>query len=94
MELERALGDDRVLPGRSAGGGFRQGVGDRNGDGIVTDEEIAEYVSNRVPASVREARQDKQTPLFFRLDSERATRGQFLFVPSPLGVAESAEPGP
>jgi len=55
--------------------------GDLNRDGVVTDEELAAYLSARVPLAVREARHAEQTPQFFRFDESLPKSGQFLFVP-------------
>ncbi len=53
---------------------------DQNGDGVVTDEELARYLADRVPAAVRETRHAEQTPQFFRFDEALPKSGQFLFV--------------
>lgn len=54
---------------------------DRNKDGIVTDEELAGYVRERVPSSVKQLKKATQTPMMFRLDHAYSKSGQFLFVP-------------
>lgn len=59
--------------------------GDRNQDGIVTDEELYGFVRERVPASVKQLKRAAQTPMMFRLDHSYAKSGQFLFVPQKKG---------
>lgn len=54
---------------------------DRNGDGVVTDEELAQFLGDNVPRAVRESRHAEQTPQFFRFDESLPKSGQFLFVP-------------
>ena len=54
---------------------------DANADHVVTDEELAKFVKERVPASVRAQKNTKQTPTLFRFDASLPKRGQFLFVP-------------
>jgi hypothetical protein len=54
---------------------------DKNKDRIVTDEELAAFVKERVPASVKQFKKATQTPAMFRLDQGYVKSGQFLFVP-------------
>jgi hypothetical protein len=54
---------------------------DKNKDGIVTDEELAAFVKERVPASVKQFKKATQAPAMFRLDQGYVKSGQFLFVP-------------
>jgi hypothetical protein len=54
---------------------------DKNKDGIVTDEELAAFVKERVPASVKQLKKATQAPAMFRLDQGYVKSGQFLFVP-------------
>ncbi len=61
---------------------------DLNGDRVVTDEELARYLRQRVPESVKVVKRADQTPQFFRFDEHLPKSGQFLFV-SP-----SVEPAP
>lgn len=62
---------------------------DANKDKVVTDEELAGYVREKVPSSVeRFKNKAKQTPGLFRLDQGRVRSGQFLFVPQPHGGAQ------
>lgn len=56
--------------------------GDTNGDGVITDEELAAYVIQHVPPSVASAKSGEvQVPRFFRFDEHELEHGQFLFVP-------------
>ncbi|MFT3836064.1 MAG: caspase family protein [Myxococcaceae bacterium] len=66
---------------------FLQGLGesgaaraDGNGDGVVTDEELAQFLGDNVPRAVRDSRHAEQTPQFFRFDESLPKSGQFLFV--------------
>jgi hypothetical protein len=54
---------------------------DSNTDHVVTDEELARFVKERVPESVRSQKNTKQTPTLFRFDASLAKSGRFLFVP-------------
>lgn len=54
---------------------------DANTDHVVTDEELAKFIKERVPESVRAQKNTKQTPTLFRFDASLPKRGQFLFVP-------------
>jgi hypothetical protein len=54
---------------------------DKNRDSVVTDEELAAFVKERVPASVKQLKKAIQTPAMFRLDQGYVKSGQFLFVP-------------
>lgn len=56
---------------------------DANGDRVVTDEELARYLRERVPQAVRASRRAEQTPQFFRFDEQLPKSGQFLFIPEP-----------
>ncbi|UQA60720.1 caspase family protein [Polyangium aurulentum] len=69
-----------VLEGLAVGA---QGVAtaDANKDHVVTDEELARFVKERVPRSVEEQKHAKQTPTLFRFDESLPQSGQFLFVP-------------
>jgi len=58
---------------------------DSNQDHVVTDEELARFVKERVPASVKEQKGASQTPTLFRFDATLPKSGQFLFVPRPRG---------
>jgi hypothetical protein len=55
---------------------------DVNEDHVVTDEELAKFVKERVPKAVSAAKNAKQTPTLFRFDGSLPKRGQFLFVPA------------
>jgi hypothetical protein len=69
-----------VLEGLAVGA---EGVAaaDANKDHVVTDEELAKFVKERVPSSVEEQKHAKQTPTLFRFDASLPQSGQFLFVP-------------
>jgi hypothetical protein len=54
---------------------------DSNTDHVVTDEELARFVKERVPESVRAQKNTKQTPTLFRFDASLPKSGRFLFVP-------------
>jgi hypothetical protein len=54
---------------------------DANADHVVTDEELAKFVKERVPESVRAQKNMKQTPTLFRFDASLPKSGRFLFVP-------------
>lgn len=54
---------------------------DANTDHVVTDEELAKFIKERVPASVKAQKNTKQTPTLFRFDASLPKRGQFLFIP-------------
>ncbi|HRI67169.1 MAG TPA: caspase family protein [Polyangium sp.] len=54
---------------------------DANTDHVVTDEELAKFVKERVPESVRAQKNTKQTPTLFRFDASLPKSGRFLFVP-------------
>lgn len=55
---------------------------DKNRDKLVTDEELAAFVREKVPASVKQFKNKAiQTPGMFRLDQGYLKSGQFLFVP-------------
>lgn len=54
--------------------------GDLNGDRVITDEELASYLKQRVPAAVKAEKHAEQTPQFFRFDETLPKSGQFLFV--------------
>ena len=71
-----------LLEGLKKGeGGFA--AADKNKDHVVTDEELAAFVKEKVPSSVSHYKQKaQQTPQFFRLDQDRTKSGQFLFVPT------------
>ena len=56
---------------------------DANQDHVVTDEELAKFVKERVPRSVKEQKSAQQTPTLFRFDASLPKSGQFLFVPKP-----------
>ena len=56
---------------------------DANEDHVVTDEELAKFVKERVPRSVQDKKDAKQTPTLFRFDASLPKSGQFLFVPKP-----------
>ncbi|HVK63084.1 MAG TPA: caspase family protein [Polyangium sp.] len=56
---------------------------DTNQDHVVTDEELAKFVKERVPRSVQDKKDAKQTPTLFRFDASLPKSGQFLFVPKP-----------
>jgi Caspase domain len=55
-------------------------LADRNGDQVVTDEELALYLREGVPPAVRAARHAEQQPQFFRFDEQLPKSGQFFFV--------------
>lgn len=70
-----------LLQGLSEGeGGFANADG--NKDAVVTDEELAAFVKVKVPPAVKALKSANQTPQFFRIETGRAERGQFLFVPA------------
>jgi hypothetical protein len=66
-----------LLEGLGASGSL---AADRNQDLVVTDEELAQYLKQRVPTAVRASRGADQTPQFFRFDEHLPKSGQFLFV--------------
>lgn len=69
-----------VLEGlKKTGEGFAGA--DKNKDRIVTDEELAAFVKERVPTSVKQFKKAQQNPAMFRLDQGYVKSGQFLFVP-------------
>lgn len=61
--------------------GLGRSLADRNADKVITDEELALFLSTRVPESVRALRQAEQAPQFFRFDEQLPKSGQFLFIP-------------
>lgn len=67
-----------LLEGLGASG---KPAADTNGDRVITDEELARYLRQRVPAAVRDLKRSEQTPQFFRFDEQLPKSGQFLFVP-------------
>lgn len=69
-----------LLAGLGEGG---RAKADANGDRVVTDEELARYLRERVPQAVRASRRAEQTPQFFRFDEQLPKSGQFLFIPEP-----------
>jgi hypothetical protein len=69
-----------VLEGLKKGSDGFAGA-DKNKDRIVTDEELAAFVKERVPGSVKQFKKATQTPAMFRLDQGYVKSGQFLFVP-------------
>lgn len=69
-----------VLEGLAIGAEGSAGA-DANKDRVVTDEELAKYVKEHVPASVKAQKNLKQTPTLFRFDASLPKSGKFLFVP-------------
>ncbi|MGC4120179.1 MAG: trypsin-like peptidase domain-containing protein [Myxococcales bacterium] len=57
---------------------------DVNGDGLVTDDELAGFLQSKVPEAVRRVKGAAQEPQYFRLDEDQTERGQFLFVPATV----------
>ncbi len=53
---------------------------DGNADKVVTDEELARYLRERVPRAVQQLKRADQTPQFFRFDEQLPKSGQFLFL--------------
>lgn len=88
---QRAWEDDASQSGWQWGGhsaltaflleGLGQALADLNRDRVITDEELARYVIERVPRAVRASRQAEQVPQFFRFDEHLPRSGQFLFLP-------------
>jgi len=73
-----------LLEGLNVGTNGRAAA-DVNEDHVVTDEELARFVKERVPKAVQESKNAKQTPALFRFDGHLPKRGQFLFVPKEDG---------
>lgn len=69
-----------ILEGLTIGAEGAAGA-DGNKDHVVTDEELAKYVKEHVPSSVRAQKNVKQTPTLFRFDASLPKSGKFLFVP-------------
>lgn len=69
-----------ILEGLTVGGAGTAAA-DMNTDHVVTDEELAKFVKEHVPASVRSQKNTKQTPNLFRFDASLPKSGRFLFVP-------------
>lgn len=69
-----------ILEGLTIGAEGSAGA-DANKDRVVTDEELAKYVKEHVPASVKAQKNVKQTPTLFRFDASLPKSGKFLFVP-------------
>lgn len=67
-----------LLEGLGASG---RPAADTNADKVITDEELAKYLRQRVPAAVRQLKKSEQTPQFFRFDEQLPKSGQFLFIP-------------
>lgn len=66
---------------------FLEGLGasgtlqaDANKDQVVTDEELARFLRERVPAAVKASKRADQVPQFFRFDEQLPKSGQFLFL--------------
>jgi hypothetical protein len=59
---------------------------------VVTDEELAKYLRQRVPDSVRTLKRADQLPQFFRFDDHLPKSGQFLFVPPAIARASAPSP--
>lgn len=62
--------------------GLGRAQADSNGDRVITDEELASFLTTKVPQAVRQSRQAEQTPQFFRFDEHLPRSGQFLFLPT------------
>ena len=62
--------------------GLGRAQADGNGDRVITDEELAAFLTAKVPLAVRQSRQAEQTPQFFRFDEHLPRSGQFLFLPT------------
>lgn len=62
--------------------GLGRAQADGNGDRVITDEELAAFLTTKVPLAVRQSRQAEQTPQFFRFDEHLPRSGQFLFLPT------------
>lgn len=62
--------------------GLGRAQADSNGDHVITDEELAAFLTTKVPQAVRQSRQAEQTPQFFRFDEHLPRSGQFLFLPT------------
>ncbi len=62
--------------------GLGRAQADSNGDRVITDEELATFLTTKVPQAVRQSRQAEQTPQFFRFDEHLPRSGQFLFLPT------------
>ncbi len=58
-----------------------RGAADTNGDGVITDEELASFVRLEVPQRVATLNHGEETPQFFRFDDQLPKSGQFLFLP-------------
>ncbi|MBL8920680.1 MAG: caspase family protein [Myxococcaceae bacterium] len=61
--------------------GLGRAQADANGDRVITDDELASFLTAKVPAAVRQSRQAEQTPQFHRFDEHLPRSGQFLFLP-------------
>jgi hypothetical protein len=66
-----------VLEGLGASGSLQA---DLNADSVVTDEELAAFVRQRVPPAVASLKGAVQTPQFVRFDELLPRSGQFLFT--------------
>lgn len=62
--------------------GLGRAQADSNGDRVITDEELAAFLTTKVPQAVRQSRQAPQSPQFFRFDEHLPRSGQFLFLPT------------
>lgn len=93
---QRAWEDEAEQPAWQWGGHsaltafFLEGLGasgplqaDVNHDQVVTDEELARFLRERVPAAVKASKRADQVPQFFRFDEQLPKSGQFLFLRAP-----------